>query len=97
MKQIDNEITIEALNKAAKDFAELGRYIVNLIISFVKQVTKAVPMLLTDNKRTLHHFLGARLRNNDRDIRIFQSYAAPYVYIQEHLSKKYWKVVQKTT
>ncbi len=39
-------------------------------------------------------FSGARLRNNDGDICIFQSYAAAYVYIQEHLSVMYWEVAE---
>ncbi len=39
-------------------------------------------------------FSGARLRNNDGDICIFQSYTAAYVYIQEHLSEKYWEVAE---
>lgn len=33
-----NEITIEALNKVAKDIAELGEYIVNFITPFVEQI-----------------------------------------------------------
>lgn len=36
--ELMNEITIEALNKVAKDFAELGRCTVNLIVLFMEQV-----------------------------------------------------------
>lgn len=39
-------------------------------------------------------FSGARLRDNNGDIRIFQSYAAAYGYIQERLSDKYWEVAE---
>ena len=36
--ELMNEITIEALNKVAKDFAEFGRCMVNLIVLFMEQV-----------------------------------------------------------
>lgn len=66
--ELMNEITIEALNKVAKDFAEFGRCMVNLIVPFVEQVTKASLILLTDNKRTLHlalHHSKARVRKKN--------------------------------
>lgn len=77
--ELMNEITIEALNKVAKDFAEFGRCMVNLITLFVEQVTKAVPIFLTDNKRTLHlalHHPKARVRkkNFNRIVREIRRY-----------------------
>lgn len=66
--ELMNEITIEAVNKVAKDFAELGQYIVNFITSLVKQIVKVAPMFLTDNKRALHlalHHPKARVRKKN--------------------------------
>lgn len=72
--ELMNEITIEALNKVAKDFAELGRCTVNLIVPFMEQVSKTTSILLTDNKKILHlalHHSKARVRkkNSNRIIR----------------------------
>lgn len=37
-------------------------------------------------------FSGTLLRDNNGDIRIFQSAIAAHNYIAEHLSVKYWEV-----
>lgn len=66
--ELMNEVTIETLNKVAKDFSELGQCMVNLITPFVEQVAKAALMLLTDNKRALHlalHHPKARVRRKN--------------------------------
>lgn len=72
--ELTNEIVIEALNKVAKNFAELGRCMVNLIVPFMEQVFKTALILLTDNKRTLHLALNhskarVRKKNFNRIIR----------------------------
>ncbi len=66
--ELISELMIEAVNKAAKDFAEFRRCIVNLTVLFMEQVVQSAMILLTDNKRILHlalHNSKARVRKKN--------------------------------